>query len=127
MRKLALTRYQEFERDLGPLLTRFAVADVVRRFHKAGDLHWSEGVEEENEIDRIARELTPEHGRWLAKNPSLEETNRLSREVAHLLADRGALDDAVAALEIKESPVPRLLSQAGEALGMERKTFAGEV
>ena len=31
MRELALLRYQEFERELGPELTRFAVEEVVRR------------------------------------------------------------------------------------------------
>ena len=37
MRELALQRYREFEQDLGPVLTRFAVEDTVRRFRDAGD------------------------------------------------------------------------------------------
>ena len=31
MRELALLRYQEFERELGPMLTRFAVDETMRR------------------------------------------------------------------------------------------------
>ena len=32
MRALALERYREFERELGPVLTRFVVEETVRRF-----------------------------------------------------------------------------------------------
>ena len=40
MRELASRRYQEFEHELGATLTRVAVTETVRRFQKAGDLHW---------------------------------------------------------------------------------------
>ena len=35
MRDMALSRYQEFERDLGPVLTQFAIAETVRRIKDA--------------------------------------------------------------------------------------------
>src|SRR5205807_415111 len=40
MRALALERYREFERALGPALTRFVVMETTRRFGVAGDLRW---------------------------------------------------------------------------------------
>ncbi len=40
MRELASRFYREFERELGPLLTRFAVAESIRRIREAGDLRW---------------------------------------------------------------------------------------
>lgn len=127
MRELASLRYQEFERELSPLLTRFAVEEVIRRCRQAGDLKWPEGVHEEQVLGELAQGLTSDVGPWLAKNPTLEDVIRLSRETARRLADRGAVSDPVGALALKEPLLPRLASQAGEALGAERKTFAGEV
>src|SRR3954452_1333559 len=40
MRELTLLRYREFERDLGPVLTRFVFEETLRRFRAAGILHW---------------------------------------------------------------------------------------
>src|SRR5262249_17506338 len=103
---------------------RFAVEETARRFRQAGDLTWPEGVREEQVIDDLVREITPDFGPWLARNPSLEDVTRLSREVARGLADREALADPVGALAVKEALLPGLASQAAEALGAERKTFA---
>src|SRR5207253_7342705 len=72
MRELALRRYQECEGELSPLLTRFEVAETVRRFRRSGDLHWPEGVDQEAELERIVAKLTRAYGPWLAKNPALE-------------------------------------------------------
>jgi Cu(I)/Ag(I) efflux system membrane protein CusA/SilA len=127
MRDLALRRYREFEEELGPVLTRYTVSEVIHRFRQAGDLHWPQGVGEEKQIDDLVREFTPGFGPWLAKNPALEDVNRLSREAALRLKERGALDDAVGALAIKEAFLPNLVTQVREGLGGEPKTFAGEV
>jgi Cu(I)/Ag(I) efflux system membrane protein CusA/SilA len=127
MRELALKRYVEFEGELGPRLTRFAVAEIVRRFRQAGDLHWSEGVDEEKQTDELAQQLTPSYAPWLAKGPALEDVARLSREVALRLKAVNALDDPAAALTVKGGSLANLLGRAAEVLGAERKTFAGEV
>jgi Cu(I)/Ag(I) efflux system membrane protein CusA/SilA len=123
MRELALLRYREFEKDLGPVLTRFAVADIVARFRTGGDLR---GLDE-MAIDVLASQFALEYGPWLSKNPLPEDVLRLTQAVARELQARGALTDVVAALELKEALVPRLLSQANELLGGKRKTFAGAV
>jgi Cu(I)/Ag(I) efflux system membrane protein CusA/SilA len=127
MRELALRRYEEFEGELGPLLTRFAVEETARRFRQAGDLRPPAGVEEGELLDELARKLAPEFGPWLAKAPSPEDVARLTRAVANRLKDAGALDDAAGALSVKESLPRRVLHQTAEFVGMERKTFAGEV
>jgi copper/silver efflux system protein len=127
MRDLALQRYREFEDELGPALTRFTVSEVVRRFREAGNLHWAQGVDENKQIEELARESAPGFGPSLAKHSALEDVNRLSRDVALRLKEMGALDDPVAALAIKESFLANLLTQMKEGLGAEPKTFGGEV
>jgi copper/silver efflux system protein len=128
LRTLALRRYREFEGQLGPALTRFAVEETVRRFREAGRLHWPEGVSESGEVERLVGELAPEHGRWLAKALALEEVGKLTRAVAQHLDDQGALPGGQAeALALKRSLPGRVLGGVGEVLGLGRKTFDGEV
>jgi Cu(I)/Ag(I) efflux system membrane protein CusA/SilA len=127
MRDLALTRYQEVERSLGPVLTQFTVQETVRRIKKAVALSWPEGLDEEKALTALAQKLTPDFGPWLAKQPSLEDVARINKETANCLRDRGVLEDVAAALELKESPAASLVSLATETLGAARKTFAGEV
>jgi Cu(I)/Ag(I) efflux system membrane protein CusA/SilA len=127
MRDFALRRFREFERELGPVLTRFAVAETVRRIRDAGDLEWPAGVSEDAQIDALARELEPEYGGWLSKNPALEDVTRINRAVAGRLKQVGAVKDPVAALELKEPLLPRLWGQVTEVFGAEAKTFSGEV
>jgi Cu(I)/Ag(I) efflux system membrane protein CusA/SilA len=127
MRELALERYQEFEHDLGPLLTRYAISETVRRLRQVGSLHWPSGTEERKEVDELTQKLSTDFGPWLAKNPALEDVSRLTRAVANQLKFRGALEDPATALFLKESLPTQVLHQTAEFLGMERKTFAGEV
>jgi Cu(I)/Ag(I) efflux system membrane protein CusA/SilA len=128
LRALALWRYREFERELGPLLTRFVVQDTVRRFQAAGDLRWPAERDGDKEIATIADELTPSYGKWLAQHPALEDVTRVTQTVAERLADLEALTvEPSAALAVKESALPGAFNQIAGALGVERKTFAGEV
>src|SRR5206468_2638095 len=108
MRDVALRHYQVIESDLGPLLTRFAVEETVRRIRLAGDLHWPAGIDEEKQLDDWAHELGPEFGPWLAKNPAAEDVARLTRDVANRLKAVGAVDDPAAALSANRS-LPRQL------------------
>ncbi|HYT91766.1 MAG TPA: efflux RND transporter permease subunit, partial [Gemmataceae bacterium] len=126
MRALALQRYREFERELGPLLTRFVVEETVRRFRAAEDLQWPEG--EDEEIQLLAADLTPRFGTWLAKNPAVEDVTRVVQATAQRLWDLDALkSEPAAALAVKEGRLRELLADAAEVLGAQRKTFAGEV
>jgi copper/silver efflux system protein len=128
MRALAVERTRGFESDLGPALTRFAVAETVHRIRDAGDLQWAHGVNESDEIDALARELAPANGAWLAKNPALEDVTRLTQEVARGLADRKVLKTEPAqTLALKENPVRVLVGNAAAVVGLPRPTFAGEV
>src|SRR5262249_10172425 len=100
---------------------------TVHRFRQAGSLHWPTETDEANQVDELAQKLAPEFGPWLAKHPVLEDVSRLTREIANRLKDIGALDDAAAALSVKESLPLQLLHQTAEFLGVERRTFAGDV
>ena len=104
MRALAVERMRNFESDLGPALTPFAVTETVRRIRDAGDLHWPPGVNEGAEIDALTNALAPANESWLARNPALEDVTRLTREVAQRLADRHFLKTEPAqALALKEN------------------------
>src|SRR5262249_39608860 len=103
-RDLASKRYQEFERELGQKLTRFVVAETVSRFRAAGDLDWPPGLDEEKQIDDLARKLAPAYGPWLARQAALEDVAQISRTTAQAMHELGALKDPVAALELRESP-----------------------
>jgi Cu(I)/Ag(I) efflux system membrane protein CusA/SilA len=78
-------------------------------------------------IEETADALAPEHGPWLAKGPTLEDVTRICRETTRRLSEAGAVAHPASALALEEPFLPGLLTRAGEALGAERKTFAGEV
>src|SRR5262249_25115006 len=139
LRALALERYREFEAQLGPVLTRFTLEEALRRFDAAGILHWPDGVGAGATVDELVKDLAPDHGRWLARNPALEDVTKLCQEAARHLTTAGALrrwDSAkerwqevepAAALALHESPLRRLVSGLAESLGAQGKTFPGEV
>jgi len=127
MRELALLRYREFERELGPALTRFAVGEIARRMETAGTLHWPDRVDANGQLDAIAAGLAAEHGPWLARNPAPEEVDRLCRSVASRLAEVRAIRDTTAALALQESAAVAAVHQAAELFGAEPRTLAGEV
>jgi Cu(I)/Ag(I) efflux system membrane protein CusA/SilA len=104
MRELAARRYQDIERDLGPRLTRFVVAETMRRFQETGDLHLPASLAEETVIDDLAAKVTPVYGPWLAKGPALEDVTHISTQTAQHLKELDALEDPVTALTIQEPP-----------------------
>jgi Cu/Ag efflux pump CusA len=87
MRALALQRYREFEQQLGPQLTRFAVTETARRFRAAGVLAWPAGADEAAAIEQLVVDLTARYGPWLARNPALEDVAGLTAAVAHRLSE----------------------------------------
>ena len=93
LRPLAMERYREFERELGPVLTRFVMEETVRRFRRSGILDLPPNVNLESEIDKLVRELSPVYGRWLARNAAVEDVAKLCQEAARHLATLGALKD----------------------------------
>ncbi|MCI0335250.1 MAG: efflux RND transporter permease subunit [Planctomycetes bacterium] len=127
MRELALLRYVEFEHELEPLLTRFAIEDVVHRLQAAGEITWPNGGSEQKEIESLTDSLTPKYGRWLVESPALEDVTHLSHDVAQRLAEVGAVKDVVSSLELKQSPLANVASGIEEFFGGERKTLASEL
>jgi len=134
MREFSLLRYQEFERELEPALTRFGVGETIRLMNANGALSWPSDAKEAAIIDRLAKELTPRYGAWLAKNPSLEDATQLSQSVAQELEKAGLVQDVVAALQGEKAYEPGgfgriawLLRMAAELLGAESQTFASQL
>jgi Cu(I)/Ag(I) efflux system membrane protein CusA/SilA len=127
MRELALRRYREFERDLGPRLTRFAVAETIRRIRQAGKLQWPPKVDEDKWLNGVVDELTPNYGPWLATYSALEDMTRLSQDVASRLGKTHAVKDPATALAVQGGFLPDIINTAAEILGAEPKTFAGEL
>jgi Cu(I)/Ag(I) efflux system membrane protein CusA/SilA len=124
LKDLARLRYQEFEEELGPLLTRFAIGQVLEHAAAAGQLHLAAGTTAEREADGLAQKFGPEFGRWLARGPTPEDVTQLCQTVVRDLAEREVVRDTVRALELQESPWKRLVAQTGEAFGGARRTFA---
>ncbi len=129
LRELSLRRYREFEQDLGPLLVRFTIEETIARIRRAGDLKDDNESETSPGADavRLAEQLAPRFGRWLARNPSLEDVQELTQAIARELQARGAITDVAEALQLKESLPATLWHQSLEALGTEHRTFAGEM
>ncbi len=129
LRELALRRYREFEDELAPVLTRFAVEETIRRFRTAGKLRWPAGVAEQAEVDKLVEKLTPLHGSWLSRNPALEDVTKVTLAVAGLLQERKVFptwfrltEQSLAALD--EAGVPKEVRS--RLAGLEDKTFHRE-
>jgi Cu/Ag efflux pump CusA len=139
MRALALQRYREFEEELGPVLTRFTLAEAISRFRSAGTLYWPAGASEDATLDVLVRNLASDYGRWLSRNPALEDVTALCQEVARHLATLGALKerapdtgnwkdvDAASALALRKPGIQRILGEAAEVLGAKPSSFGDEV
>ena len=141
LRELSLRRYREFEKELGPLLVRFTIDETIARLRRAGDLKEENGRaggrqapdDKESETSpgadaaRLAEQLAPRFGRWLARNPSLEDVQELTQAIARELQSQGAITDVAEVLQIKESLPATIWHQSLEALGTKHRTFAGEM
>ncbi len=123
MRELALLRYKEFEQELSPLLTRFAVSETMRMMERSQPLSWSDETSQSSAGERLAQDLVGDYGVWLAKNPALEDVTALANRVAQSLKDTGVVENLVNALELHEAPVSRFTTAVSEMLGAPRKTL----
>jgi Cu/Ag efflux pump CusA len=127
MRELALARYVDFEDELEARLTRFAIDEVLRLIRRGTRVEFASAEAEETALGRLAAELTPKLGPWLARLPALEDATRLSEEVAAALKSAGAIAPDADALALHQSAWAAAASTAGELLGARRKTLAGEL
>jgi Cu(I)/Ag(I) efflux system membrane protein CusA/SilA len=120
MREYAYQRNQEFERELGPILFRFAVEEqaalmmgngVLARPLAAGDLA------------RLAQPMPPETARHLAQEPALEDVTVLARDVARKLAELGLVRPGADPLQDRPNPLVRAAVAVHTALGGTGPTF----
>ncbi len=127
LRELARRRYSETERELGPTLTKFVIAETVRRMRAGGRLTALAPESEAGVIDELAAQLAPDEGARLAKNPALEVVTRIQRRTADRLAEVKATADPAAALELKESGWASLRTGVRGLAGADRPTMATAV
>lgn len=125
LRSLAQYRYGQFERELETEMTRFAVAETIRRIGLAGGLKWPDAAAEGAHLARLTTRLAPKFGRWLARSPALEDAAELAQEVAADLREQGIVADVADALRLKNSAIGEAARQFAEAFGAEHATFAG--
>src|SRR4029077_11899908 len=127
LRELALLRYLEFERELEPVLTRFAIPDTIRRIQEGGRVHWPDAQGEAGHVERLTAKLNPKFGHWLARIPALEDVSELAQEVARDLHEEGIIDDVASALQIQGSVATQTIRRFVEALGGRHETFSSEL
>lgn len=127
MRGLALQRYQEFELELAPTLTRFAIADTIARIKRSATVTWPSGIAEADVVEHLTKSLTPEFGVPLTKHPAMEDVARITAAVASHLEKIGAIADAAAALELSPNALVDAYRTVAESVGAARHTFAGDV
>ncbi|MCE9544807.1 MAG: efflux RND transporter permease subunit, partial [Planctomycetia bacterium] len=126
-RELALLRYTEVTKELGPQLTRFAIIDSLRHMRRSVKMTWPPHLNEAREIDKLTALLTPKYGAWLAGSPTMEDVSQLVRDVANELADANVISDRVGSLKLKQPVVGTAVSGVAEFLGAARPTLSGEV
>lgn len=127
MRELALRRYVDFESSLGPLLTEFAIRETIAHARRSGHLTFPSDVDEDAEVKRLVASLAPSLGAWFAKSPTLEDVTKLSGAVVRDLDEHGYVDDAVAALELKQGAIRTVIATAAEMFGGDHRTLFSEV
>lgn len=123
LRELASLRYQEFESDLGPALTRFAIEEAVGQFRAAGILRAEAAKVTAQETESLISLSLADHAPWLAKSPAVEDVQRLALAIAQRLAERGAFvpayrltDESFGALRkanVPEVVIKRLIPVGG--------------
>ncbi len=121
MRELALRRYQEFERELGPVLAQFVVGEAVRNARAGG--HIVEIADESAFVESVATGSS-EDARRLAVSPAEEVVARVQKRTVDALAGRGLLTDPAAALDRHESRLGRAWGGVRGAFGRELPTLA---
>jgi Cu(I)/Ag(I) efflux system membrane protein CusA/SilA len=114
VRELALRRFNEWESELGPLLTRFVIDETLRHVHRGAD---------DAAAGELTRLLAPEEGPHLAKHPAAEAVERMQRRLADHWAERGLIEDPALALQPHGDG---LFAAVREVFG-DRPTLADEV
>src|SRR5262245_7020345 len=100
-RELAARRYGEFERELESELTRFAVGEAMRLIRQRMKVKLAAPEDEDAALDRLAHDLTPQFGPWLARSPAMEDASRLSDEIVAALRRKNAIPASADALELR--------------------------
>ncbi|MGE0535148.1 MAG: efflux RND transporter permease subunit [Pirellulales bacterium] len=132
LRELASTRYQEYEKTLGPELTRFAVTELMGWFREADQLKWPDaqrgGADSEKRmVEELTTDLAPEFGNALARQPALEDATRITQIVARKLESDGVIDNVAEALNLHHTWASQSAYAISEFFGATRKTSASEL
>jgi Cu(I)/Ag(I) efflux system membrane protein CusA/SilA len=127
LRELALRRYSEFEHELQSRLTVFGVEETMRLIRQGMKVKLAPARADQEALARLANDLTPQFGPWLAGQPALEDAAGLTEELVKTLKARKAIPQDADALALHESGLGAALSIVSESLSLRRKTLATEL
>ncbi len=121
LRRLILQRYAEFEPKLRSQLTYQFVERLVEIWRGADLL---QRPVNEAEIDRLAGQLAPDFGPWLAAGAAQEDVNQLIRQTAEALERQKAIDlHDPRTLELPRGLVATTIAAIAEQMGSEPATL----
>jgi copper/silver efflux system protein len=119
-RDMANQDYIQFDNELGPQLTTFAVKETVRLIGSQGKLLRQPTDEE---LAAIIEHLPKDMGAHLVESPDLTTITNLAQQVSAQLAERGMAQGGPELLLLNPGAAEQMLRDLGEVVGMERQTF----
>ncbi|MCC6491719.1 MAG: efflux RND transporter permease subunit, partial [Pirellulales bacterium] len=124
MRLTAIDRYRQFQKDLGPALSRAALERTIAQLKSTGRLQRELSADE---VDGLVGELSPHYGELLSTGPDLVTTTKLVQEAAARLVERNAAPAGVDLLVLRRSALSEFAADLQEFLGGRRATFVTQV
>lgn len=127
LRELSLSRYQQFEGQLGGKLVEFAVRDAIQWMQRSGNWVWPTDADREKITVELIASLNYELGPWLAVTPAPEDIDVLVHRVAQRGEQLGTVTNPAQALELKSGTLSQISTAIAEALGHPHVTFSDAV
>lgn len=126
MRELALRRYREFERELGPTLVRFVVTETVKRMRAGEHLSGLSAEAEAVMVDEVTSVLS-DSGTRLVRSPAEEVVAKIQQHTADRLSSTGHLSDPAAAMQPHETGLGSIVSSVRAAIDGRPDTLASAI
>jgi copper/silver efflux system protein len=110
----------QFENELAPQLTVFAVKEIVRLLDSQGRLLRQPT---DDELTAIVEHLPKNVGAHLVESPDLATVTNLAQQVAAQLTERGLVHASPELLLLNPGAIQQMVRDVGEVVGIERPTF----
>jgi Cu(I)/Ag(I) efflux system membrane protein CusA/SilA len=124
MREYAYQRNQEFERELGPQLVQYTVAQIVALLNSNGSLVRPMTA---GDVDLLAEPIPQDLAHRLAEGPALEDVSALARETAQKLTRLELVQPGADLLRYQPNVLLRGAIAVHTTLGGTAPTFGSRV